>query len=399
MTSAADIEPRKIDWLIDGILAQRKLTLFSGRGGSGKSQVAISLIASLTTGRPLPGGMVPAKTGRVLLMAAEDDPDDTVIPRLIAAGADRSKVEILRPSEVVEMMDREGKKTKMIHPRCVGDVDYWNRLIDDWPDTTLIVADTLPSYLGKGVDDYKNIDVKQALEPFIDRVLSAREVGCLAIVHVGKQVKDRAIDQILGSVAYSNTARIAWTVLPDPSRPKGFIVAWMKGNNSPQQAARPFTIEGVEITHKETIIPTSKITWGEKIIDKTADEILAFIKASSTEKKPKGRAPEKKQSAKNFLMEALKKGPKPFTELMKMWRESGGQKTTLTDAATDLIGSKHIATSGPAAGNLFELVPDKKIEPDPEPPHQEPDDFWDKRFGIDRDDPQDWWKEGPPPEN
>jgi len=394
MTSASEIVPRPIEWIAEGFLARRKLTLLSGRGGTGKSQVAIAYIASVTTGSPLPEGGTPAVTGRVLVMAAEDDPEDTVIPRLIAAGADLSKVEILKPREVVEVVEK-GKKVKVISPRCLADIDYWNRLIDDFPDVVLIVCDTLPSYLGKGVDDHKNIDVKNALEPFIEEVLSPRGVACLGIVHVGKGPKDKSIDKILGSVAYTNTARVCWTIIEDLRQHGVFILCWMKGNNTPKQSARPFTIAKADARHDDKLVPTSKVVWMTETIDQSADEILESQSALRAKKSARGPAPEKKQSAKNFLVEYLRDhGPTPFKELAKLWVEGGGSRSTLNDAATDLVASKHIKTSGPAHGNIFEFV--EMPEPDPEPPAQEPDPFWDGF--IDPDDEGEEWKKGPPPE-
>jgi putative DNA primase/helicase len=390
MENLANVAPKRIDWIVEGVLARRKLTLISGKGGSGKSQVAIAYIASITTGKPLPDGTLPRVTGSVALMAAEDDRDDTIVPRLMAAGADMSKVYRLTPRETVT--NEKGEKS--LSPRCIADTDYWARMLDKHPDVVLIVADTLPSYMGR-LDDNRNVEVKQALEPFINDVLAARGVACLGIVHVGKGKKDKAVDLILGSVAYANTARIVWMVVDDPHRPGGFVFAWTKGNNTPRQKARPFLIQSVEVEFNGELFPTSKVLWAEQPVDKSADEILAS--AADSEKKKRGPAPEKKQSAKNFLMEYLTThGPTAYKVMVKAWTDSGQKRGTLDNAAEELISSKHLKTNGLANGNVFEIV--SVPPPDPEPPHQEPDEYWDKRFRKDPFDEQDWWKDGPPPE-
>jgi len=93
---ASDIKPTTVKWLWPGRFALGKLGIIAGLPDEGKGLLFYYIIARITRGRPWPCGEGTAPLGNVILLTAEDDLQDTVIPRLIAAGADRARVEILR---------------------------------------------------------------------------------------------------------------------------------------------------------------------------------------------------------------------------------------------------------------------------------------------------------------
>src|SRR5579872_6305829 len=88
---AAQISPRKVEWLWPKRIPIGKLSILDGDPGSGKSLICVEIGARLTRGEPMPGSTV-ALRGGVVLLTAEDDLGDTVVPRLIAAGADLSRI-------------------------------------------------------------------------------------------------------------------------------------------------------------------------------------------------------------------------------------------------------------------------------------------------------------------
>jgi hypothetical protein len=92
---AADIAPEKIEWLWLGRLARGKHTCIAGEPGTGKSQLSISIIATVTTGGKWPCGEGQAPLGSAIILSAEDGAADTIVPRLIAAGADPHRVHII----------------------------------------------------------------------------------------------------------------------------------------------------------------------------------------------------------------------------------------------------------------------------------------------------------------
>src|SRR5262245_28156832 len=88
----SDCAPVKITWLWEGRLAAGKLTLFDGDPHQGKSLLTLDLVARLTAGRALPENEVVSEPISAVLVGTEDRPDDTVVPRLLAAGADLGRV-------------------------------------------------------------------------------------------------------------------------------------------------------------------------------------------------------------------------------------------------------------------------------------------------------------------
>ena len=93
---ASEIEPESVEWLIQDAIPLGTLVVIGGQPGLGKSQLAIKLVAAVTTGNGLPDGEPVERIGSVIILANEDDAARTIRPRLEAAGADLSKVHIVQ---------------------------------------------------------------------------------------------------------------------------------------------------------------------------------------------------------------------------------------------------------------------------------------------------------------
>ena len=94
------IPVRLIHWLWRPYLACGKLALLDGDPGAGKSLVTADLVARLTRGARLPDGSRCRRKANVLFLNAEDALDDTLRPRLDAAGADLARVFCLGGAQV-----------------------------------------------------------------------------------------------------------------------------------------------------------------------------------------------------------------------------------------------------------------------------------------------------------
>ena len=79
--SASLIKPEPISWIWRDRFARGKQTAIAGEPGLGKSQFGVFVTATITTGGSWPDGGGQAPKGRVIVLSAEDDPADTIVPR------------------------------------------------------------------------------------------------------------------------------------------------------------------------------------------------------------------------------------------------------------------------------------------------------------------------------
>ena len=90
----SDVETQQVDWLWDQRIPFGKITILDGDPGMGKSLLAITIAARLSAGRPMPDG-TPGWKGGALFIAPEDSVEDTIKPRMEAAGGDPSQMLLL----------------------------------------------------------------------------------------------------------------------------------------------------------------------------------------------------------------------------------------------------------------------------------------------------------------
>lgn len=155
---AADIEPQPIRWAWRDYLAKGKLHIIAGAPGAGKTTVGISFAATMSAGGKWPDGSRCEATN-VIIWSGEDNPADTLVPRLIAAGADLKRVFI-----VDEVIDR-GKK-RLFDP--AKDMDSLKRAIHAFGGAGFIMIDPIVSAIGRGSNSHKNVETRRALQPLVD---------------------------------------------------------------------------------------------------------------------------------------------------------------------------------------------------------------------------------------
>ena len=128
-----------------------------GEAGLGKSQVTIAMGAAVTTGGTWPCGEGCAAR-HVIILSAEDGAADTVVPRLMAAGADLDRVHIV---SAVRGEDGKGQRAFNLQ----ADLDLLAAKIAEVGGVWLIVIDPISSYLGPKLDLHVNAAVRGILEP------------------------------------------------------------------------------------------------------------------------------------------------------------------------------------------------------------------------------------------
>ena len=79
----ADVQAKPIEWLWKNWVAVGKVSILAGEGGIGKSTILCDLAARTTTGNTWPDHEAGTAPGSVIILAAEDDVEDTLAPRLL----------------------------------------------------------------------------------------------------------------------------------------------------------------------------------------------------------------------------------------------------------------------------------------------------------------------------
>src|SRR5262249_8414666 len=150
----------------------------AGEAGLGKSQVANDIAAKVTTAGEWPCDEGHAPLGSVLFLSAEDDKADTIVPRLMAAGADRTRVHII---SAVHTEDGKGHRSFNLQ----ADLGLLAQKIAEIGDVRLVVIDPISSYMGPKVDSHVNAAVRGVLEP-VSEMAARLRVAILSITHPPK---------------------------------------------------------------------------------------------------------------------------------------------------------------------------------------------------------------------
>lgn len=204
--SMSEVETRRVEWLWPGRVPLGKLTLIAGDGGCGKSTLTADMAARVSTGAPWHDGAATLnEPGGVLMLSAEDDPGDTIKPRLLAHGADCSRVHLLR--SVIEV---GGERMANL-----ADVAAIDEAIGGTPDCRLVVIDPVSAYVEAGRDDHKNSEVRGMLAP-LSELAERKRVAIVCVHHLNKAMAGtKALYRVVGSIAWAAAARAAWGVAID----------------------------------------------------------------------------------------------------------------------------------------------------------------------------------------
>jgi 5S rRNA maturation endonuclease (ribonuclease M5) len=203
VTRASDISPRPVRWLWRDRIALGSLALLGGREGIGKSTVAYWLVAAITRGT-LPG-QYHGQPRSIIVAATEDSWEYTIVPRLMAAGADLDRV--LR----VDVIAAEGFETQITLP---ADLLALEQLVAE-ENAALILLDPLLSRLDVNLDTHKDAEVRRALEPLV-ALADRSNAAILGLIHVNKGTSTDPLTLLMGSRAFAAVARAVLFAIADP---------------------------------------------------------------------------------------------------------------------------------------------------------------------------------------
>jgi putative DNA primase/helicase len=279
-----------------------------------------------------------AQIGKVILLTAEDDIEDTVVPRLIAAGADLSRVEIIK-------MVCKGDAKRMFS--LVSDLPLLRAKIKELGNVVLIVIDPLSAYLGVGqVNTFRNSDVRGVLSPLKD-LAEETKLSIIGIQHFNKNTNvTSAMLRLSDSLAFVAASRHAYVVVDEPDGNRRLFTKAKNNLAKRESRALAYTIDVITTGYDreaEEPIFTPRVVWSNKPVNITADQALA-----AAAEKDRDRTAIKE--AEEFLRETL---PLSAREVQRQAQDAGIAARTLARAKKNLgvVSKKH----GLDGGWMWEL--------------------------------------------
>ncbi len=316
---------RGLRWFWPNRFALGKIGILGGLPDRGKGLIAAYMIARATRGDLWPCREGRAVQGNVILLTAEDDIEDAVLPRLVGAGADLDRVHIIK-------MVRQGDKRRMFN--LVSDLELLRQKIAEVGNVVLIFIDPVSAYMGVGkVDSYRTTDVRGVLGPLKEL---AEEIiaAIIGVMHFNKKsdVTD-AMLRIADSSAYVAASRHAYVVLDDAENNRRLFVR-AKNNLAPDMAALSYTVDttavGQDPDTREAIV-APYVVWGSDHVTITATEAMQAEAGKSNNASSSAI-----EIAKDFLARKLAMGPVLKSEIDEEAEANSIAERTLARAKSDL---------------------------------------------------------------
>jgi putative DNA primase/helicase len=308
----SDITPEPLRWLWPGRIPVGKVTLLIGDPGLGKSLLTIDIASRVTRGTPFPDD-TSCETGAVIMASAEDDPADTIRPRLDAANADVLRVHTL---EGVRTTLNDGNTCEQRFHLGTG-IAALEGVLLRIPGVRLIVIDPISAFLGN-TDGKANAEVRGLLSPLA--ALAARHhVAILCVTHLRKSA-GTAIHRSIDSIAFTAAARASWAVAPDPSEPERRLMLSVKQNLGPDTGGLAFRIVN------ENGLP--RLRWEKGAVNLTANDVLGSMEGRESQ--------DALREAESWLSEQLASGPVPAQKIQTEAEAAGLSWATVRRAKATL---------------------------------------------------------------
>ena len=323
----SEIEPKPIEWLWEPVFPFGAVCIFEGDPGVGKSTVTLIWAAIMSNGGKWPQTYIGTrlldqnqhKPAGVVLVGIEDDLARTVVPRLIAAGADRTRIATMKRDT-----DYKGNPKPFVIPDDIDELEYLIKGVN----AKVVVIDPITAFLStkmaKAGDDPST---RQALMPLVEL---AKETDCAIILvrHWNKATGMSAKHRGSGTIAYGGLARsvlAAAELIQEHENGATHALAVAKSNLAPMPQALGYRLEP---SNYDPDIPVVK--WCGPI-DMTADQLVGANGAKVGDARK--NAPLRDQ-AEEMLRELLADGPQPVADVSETVQENVpcGQKTVLTAA-------------------------------------------------------------------
>lgn len=326
----SEVKEEKITYLWRPYIPLNRVTMLGGDPGAGKSFITGAIAATLSRGEMLPGEEeILREPMNTLMLSAEDDPADTILPRLRNLHADMTRI-FVETADIV--LDTEGLK-------AIGDMV-------DATGAKLLVIDPIVAYFGSKADMNRANDVRPIMKG-LAALAKRKEIAILVVRHNRKTSpgapEGKRIHSGFGSVDF--TAAVRSELAVEVGKGDRSYFYHIKMNAGPKGVGLKYYIENMPDD-------TGLFHWDGIVT-------LALKGNGSISKKFKGE-----EAIKQFLHDYLKDKPDnqaPAQEIIAAGEAKGFSQTKLEHV------KKGIATSVRSGGTWYwKLEPVRSFDADEE---------------------------------
>ena len=206
-------KPKKLDWLWKPYILRGNLNIVVGDGGVGKSFFTSWLLSAISSGGKVPFNYFNFDMEKCILQNAEDDLDATILPRLIANGANTNNIGFFNEETKafsVQQLDRLESRLEKFRP-------------------AVVVLDPIQAYLGD-INMNSGIEVRGALMPL---KMLAQKYNCaiILIMHLNKNTgATKAKNRVMGSYDFVSACRSVILIETNPENPEERLFIPLKTN-------------------------------------------------------------------------------------------------------------------------------------------------------------------------
>jgi len=262
---ACDVKTRRVTWLWPNVMPMGMVTIIQGDPDIGKTFVAVDVVARVTRGHGFPfyrgkDQGEPVK-GAVVYITSEGVKDKILVPRLVAAGADLSKVEIIEglydKRRSFEILDINKHLPEL-------SADLKNN-----PDIKVVVIDPIASHLNPKININGTLEMRTAMD-CLNRF--AEEVGCAlpVVSHLNKDVRKPSMYRSAGSGQIMAAVKASWAVVKKPNDENGDrrYLGPIKLTSRPKGRSLAFEIKGVDVPLDDgTVDEIGHLVWAPEPVD------------------------------------------------------------------------------------------------------------------------------------
>ncbi len=313
LLNAADCEPRAVDWLWGNWLPEEAITILAGAPGTGKTTIALSIAAIVSRAGIWPDQSKCAQNHNVIIWSGEDDVEATLLPRLIAMGAN------LRNIHFVTQINDRGRH-RDFDPSA--DMNHLVVKLTEIGGAGLIIIDPVISVIS-GDSNQAGV-VRDGLQ--VLQSMARSGIAVLGITHFSKSGKTTRspLERVIGSQAFAALARVVWVTAKGGNENRVFARA--KNNLGPDGGGYEYIVSTSQIADG---IEASMIRWGD-YLEGDAESILNGVEQAES-------VPTRIDEAKAFLCGILTSESRvSANEIFGRAKQDGHSLSTINRAKREL---------------------------------------------------------------